>query len=209
MRLVTSYQVRARPARRLKSRHDCGGRPAARPPPRFARTGRPPGRCASARHRSPTDSRPKSAPRVLSVIVVPHRPAVLTAKLLSTIASCQGTSYAGYRRRLVAGRNLRQLAQLRSMIASTSPMSGWTYAKNFGPPTCPNSPENMSNSYDVVFTPKPVQNRIPIWVGGESGPALRRTVNMRRFRVECLPGFDFDHPPGSWIAPTEHDLKRP
>lgn len=27
--------------------------------------------------------------------------------------------------------------------------------------------------------------------------------------MECLPGFDFDHPPGSWIAPTEHDLKRP
>jgi hypothetical protein len=29
---------------------------------------------------------------------------------------------------------------------------------------------------DVVFTPKPVQQPIPIWVGGESGPALRRTA---------------------------------
>ena len=29
---------------------------------------------------------------------------------------------------------------------------------------------------DVVFTPKPVQKSIPIWVGGESGPALRRTA---------------------------------
>ena len=29
---------------------------------------------------------------------------------------------------------------------------------------------------DVVFTPKPVQKPIPIWVGGESGPALRRTA---------------------------------
>jgi hypothetical protein len=27
-----------------------------------------------------------------------------------------------------------------------------------------------------VFTPKPVQQPIPIWVGGESAPALRRTV---------------------------------
>jgi hypothetical protein len=61
---------------------------------------------------------------------------------------------------------------------------------------------------DVVFTPKPVQNPIPIWVEGESGPALRRTVSVRRF-LQYLPGFDFDHPPGSWIAPTEHDLKRP
>ena len=29
---------------------------------------------------------------------------------------------------------------------------------------------------DVVFTPKPVQQPIPIWVGGESAPALRRIV---------------------------------
>ena len=29
---------------------------------------------------------------------------------------------------------------------------------------------------DVVFTPKPVQTPIPIWVGGESAPALRRTA---------------------------------
>ena len=31
---------------------------------------------------------------------------------------------------------------------------------------------------DVVFTPKPVQKAIPIWVGGESGPALRRTARL-------------------------------
>jgi alkanesulfonate monooxygenase SsuD/methylene tetrahydromethanopterin reductase-like flavin-dependent oxidoreductase (luciferase family) len=29
---------------------------------------------------------------------------------------------------------------------------------------------------DVVFTPKPVQQPIPIWVGGESAPALRRIM---------------------------------
>lgn len=29
---------------------------------------------------------------------------------------------------------------------------------------------------DVVFLPKPVQSPIPIWVGGESDPALRRTA---------------------------------
>jgi alkanesulfonate monooxygenase SsuD/methylene tetrahydromethanopterin reductase-like flavin-dependent oxidoreductase (luciferase family) len=28
----------------------------------------------------------------------------------------------------------------------------------------------------VLFPPKPVQQPIPIWVGGESGPALRRTA---------------------------------
>ena len=30
---------------------------------------------------------------------------------------------------------------------------------------------------DVLFPPKPVQQPIPIWVGGESGPALRRTAH--------------------------------
>jgi alkanesulfonate monooxygenase SsuD/methylene tetrahydromethanopterin reductase-like flavin-dependent oxidoreductase (luciferase family) len=29
---------------------------------------------------------------------------------------------------------------------------------------------------DVTFNPKPAQSPIPIWVGGESGPALRRTA---------------------------------
>ena len=29
---------------------------------------------------------------------------------------------------------------------------------------------------DVVFAPKPVQKCPPMWVGGESGPALRRTA---------------------------------
>jgi probable F420-dependent oxidoreductase len=29
---------------------------------------------------------------------------------------------------------------------------------------------------NVIFLPKPVQAQIPIWVGGESGPALRRTA---------------------------------
>jgi Luciferase-like monooxygenase len=85
VRLVTSYRVRTRLARRLKSRRDCRGRPAVRStPPRSARRNRPPGRCASVPRRSPTDNRPKSAPRVLSVIVAAHQPAVLTAKLMST-----------------------------------------------------------------------------------------------------------------------------
>jgi alkanesulfonate monooxygenase SsuD/methylene tetrahydromethanopterin reductase-like flavin-dependent oxidoreductase (luciferase family) len=29
---------------------------------------------------------------------------------------------------------------------------------------------------DVLFPPKPVQASIPIWIGGESGPAMRRTA---------------------------------
>ncbi len=31
---------------------------------------------------------------------------------------------------------------------------------------------------NVFFQPRPVQKRIPIWVGGESGPAMRRTAKL-------------------------------
>jgi len=31
---------------------------------------------------------------------------------------------------------------------------------------------------DVFFEPRPVQQPIPIWVGGESGPAMRRTARL-------------------------------
>jgi alkanesulfonate monooxygenase SsuD/methylene tetrahydromethanopterin reductase-like flavin-dependent oxidoreductase (luciferase family) len=31
---------------------------------------------------------------------------------------------------------------------------------------------------NVFFEPRPVQTRIPVWVGGESGPAMRRTARL-------------------------------
>src|SRR6266403_1514736 len=31
---------------------------------------------------------------------------------------------------------------------------------------------------NVFFQPRPVQKRVPIWVGGESGPAMRRTAKL-------------------------------
>jgi len=31
---------------------------------------------------------------------------------------------------------------------------------------------------NIFFQPRPVQKRVPIWVGGESGPALRRTAKL-------------------------------
>jgi alkanesulfonate monooxygenase SsuD/methylene tetrahydromethanopterin reductase-like flavin-dependent oxidoreductase (luciferase family) len=49
---------------------------------------------------------------------------------------------------------------------------------------------------DVVFTPKPVQQPIPIWVGGESAPALRRTVRYADcwYPVGTNPQFPMDTP---------------
>src|SRR5205085_7190399 len=31
---------------------------------------------------------------------------------------------------------------------------------------------------NIFFQPRPVQKRVPIWVGGESGPAMRRTARL-------------------------------
>jgi alkanesulfonate monooxygenase SsuD/methylene tetrahydromethanopterin reductase-like flavin-dependent oxidoreductase (luciferase family) len=31
---------------------------------------------------------------------------------------------------------------------------------------------------NIFFQPRPVQKRVPIWVGGESGPAMRRTAKL-------------------------------
>lgn len=45
---------------------------------------------------------------------------------------------------------------------------------------------------DVFFRPKPVQDRLPIWIGGFSGPAMRRAVrrgdgwHVPRFSVEGM-----------------------
>jgi alkanesulfonate monooxygenase SsuD/methylene tetrahydromethanopterin reductase-like flavin-dependent oxidoreductase (luciferase family) len=47
---------------------------------------------------------------------------------------------------------------------------------------------------DVLFPPKPVQPSIPIWVGGESGPALRRTAKYGDawYPIGTNPAFPMD-----------------
>src|ERR1700761_29090 len=113
---------------------------------------------------------------VLSVMVVPHRPAVLTAKLLSTIDFLSkgrltlGIGVGWCREEFEAigaapfdDRGLvtdEWMAACKELWTADLPKFGGKYVK----------------FDDVVFTPKPVQDPIPIWVGGESGPALRRTA---------------------------------
>jgi probable F420-dependent oxidoreductase len=113
---------------------------------------------------------------VLSVMVVPHRPAVLTAKLLSTI------DYLS-KGRLTLGIGVGWCREEFEAIGAASfPDRGavtdewmaachelWTAEE-------PKFAGRWVNFDDVVFTPKPVQAPIPIWVGGESGPAIRRTL---------------------------------
>ena len=112
---------------------------------------------------------------ITSVMVVPHRPAVLTAKTLSTIDVLSGGRLtvgigAGWLREEfeaigappfeARGRVTDEyVAACRALWTEENP----TFAGEF------------VRFSDVVFAPKPSRS-IPIWVGGESGPALRRAA---------------------------------
>jgi probable F420-dependent oxidoreductase len=113
---------------------------------------------------------------VLSVMVVPHRPAVLTAKILSTIDYLsQG--------RLTLGIGVGWCREEFEAIAA-APFDDrghvtdeWMMAcKELWTKDDPRFDGKYVKFADVVFTPKPVQQPIPIWVGGESAPALRRIM---------------------------------
>ena len=113
---------------------------------------------------------------VLSVMVVPHRPAVLTAKLLSTIDFLS-------KGRLTLGIGVGWCREEFEAIGAApfddrGPVTDeWMDAcRELWTAEFPKFSGKYVKFDDVVFTPKPVQNPIPIWVGGESGPALRRTV---------------------------------
>src|SRR5690349_10495942 len=113
---------------------------------------------------------------VLSVMVVPHRPAVLTAKVLATI------DYLS-KGRLTLGIGVGWCREEFEAIAA-APFDDRGHVTDEWMMACKelwsNEDPQFDGKYvkfsDVVFTPKPVQQPIPIWVGGESAPALRRTV---------------------------------
>jgi probable F420-dependent oxidoreductase len=116
---------------------------------------------------------------VTSVMVVPHRPAVLTAKILATIdLLSQG--------RLTVGCGAGWLAEEFAALgtppfaergAVTDEYLGafralWTMAT-------PRFDGRYVRFADIVFAPKPKQQpHPPLWVGGESAPALRRAARL-------------------------------
>jgi probable F420-dependent oxidoreductase len=116
---------------------------------------------------------------VLAVLVVPHRPAVLAAKMLSTIdVLSEG--------RLVVGVGAGWLkAEFDAVVTTPFAERGavtdeyldafralWTqeHARFAG---------RYTRFADLVFLPRTVQRpHPPIWVGGESGPSLRRAARF-------------------------------
>lgn len=113
-----------------------------------------------------------------SVMVVPHRPAVTAAKMLASADVLSGGRViagvgAGWMREEFDALRTEPfdergavtdeyLAAFRELWEQEAPRFEGRYVKF----------EN------VIFQPRPLQKRLPIWVGGESAPALRRTVRF-------------------------------
>ncbi len=116
---------------------------------------------------------------VTSVMVVPHRPAVLTAKMLATIDALSNGRLtvgvgAGWLKEEFEAIGAPPFAErgavtdeyvqaFRELWTSKDPRFAGRHVKFEG----------------ILFEPKPTQRpHPPIWVGGESPPALRRTARL-------------------------------
>jgi probable F420-dependent oxidoreductase len=116
---------------------------------------------------------------VLAVLVVPHRPAVLAAKQLATVDVLSGG-------RLTVGIGAGWLkAEFDAVVTTPFAERGavtdeyvaafralWTEKK-------PKIEGKYVHYNGLLLEPKPVQQpHPPIWVGGESGPSLRRAAKL-------------------------------
>jgi len=113
-----------------------------------------------------------------SVTVVPHRPAMLTAKMLATIDVLA-------RGRLIIGAGAGWMKEEFEVLGVPFNDRGQLtdeYLAAFKELWTKDKPA-YSGKYvefsDVLFYPKPVQKpHPPLWIGGESPPALRRTIKF-------------------------------
>jgi len=116
---------------------------------------------------------------VTSIMVVPHRPAVLTAKILSTIDVLSGG-------RLTVGVGAGWLREEFEAIGAPPFAARGAvtdeYLRAFRALWTEDDPRFAGEHVrfgGIAFAPKPVQKpHPPIWIGGESGPALRRAARL-------------------------------
>jgi probable F420-dependent oxidoreductase len=149
----------------------------------YSDTGEFPGRAGGDRHEQLTTvafvaAKTSKLRLVTSVTVVPHRPPVLTAKTLATIDVLSegrltwgiGVGWCKEEFEAIGTEPFEErgavtdetIAVCRKLWTHENPSFNGKYAK-------------FSN---VFFQPRPVQKRVPIWVGGESGPAMRRVAGL-------------------------------
>jgi probable F420-dependent oxidoreductase len=114
-----------------------------------------------------------------SVMVVPHRPAVLTAKMLATIdVLSKGRLTVG----IGAGWLREEFEALGTPPFDQRGAVTDEYLQAFRELWTNPNPRfegKYTKFANVAFEPKPVQKpHPPIWIGGESGPALRRVARL-------------------------------
>jgi probable F420-dependent oxidoreductase len=139
--------------------------------------------------------------RVLSsVTVVPHRPAVLQAKMLASMDMLSGGRViwgigAGWMREEFAALQTEPFDHRGTVTDEyiKAAKACWTE-------DVPRFEGKYVRFSDILVDPKPVQRpHPPIWVGGESGPALQRTARLGdgwhplgtnpKFRLDSLPRY--------------------
>lgn len=150
----------------------------------YSDTGEFPGRSRGDRHEQLTAvafvaGKTSRLRLVTSVTVVPHRPAVLQAKMLATIdVLSQGRLTFG----IGAGWMREEFEALGTppFAARGAVTDEYVLAcRELWTKDDPRFDGKYVKFADVLFEPKPVQKpHPPIWVGGESGPALRRTARL-------------------------------
>jgi probable F420-dependent oxidoreductase len=113
-----------------------------------------------------------------SVMVVPHRPVIQTAKMLSTIDVLSSG-------RLILGVGAGWMPEEFQLLGAPFAERGAAtdeYLEAFHQLWTEDRPSYKGrhvNFDDLIFAPKPLQpGGPPIWVGGESPAALRRTVKL-------------------------------
>jgi probable F420-dependent oxidoreductase len=113
-----------------------------------------------------------------SVMVVPHRPAVLAAKMLATADVLSGGRViagvgAGWMREESEALGVPPFGHRGAVTDEYLSAFRTLWEQEVG---------RFEGRYvrftDVIFRPQPVQQRLPIWVGGESMAALRRVVRF-------------------------------
>jgi len=150
----------------------------------YSDTGEFPGRARSDRHEQLTAvaflaGKTSRLRLVTSVTVVPHRPAVLLAKILATIdVLSQGRLTwgigAGWMKEEFEALGVPPLAERGAVTDEYVDACRELWTKDD-----PRYEGRYVKFANIVFEPKPVQKPYPpIWVGGESGPALRRTARI-------------------------------
>jgi probable F420-dependent oxidoreductase len=113
-----------------------------------------------------------------SVMIVPYRPLIATAKMLSTIDVLSGG-------RLILGVGAGWMKEEFELLGASFEDRGRItdeYLEAFKVLWTEERPSYRGahvNFADVIFSPKPLQKpHFPIWVGGESPAALRRAVRL-------------------------------